>query len=447
MAQVGLGSQSIGGAFGIVYADNTFITPEMFGAVGDGVTDDTAAIQAALDALTGPLGDQVGGRIVFAPKYYLCLGKFVIINDGFAFPKQPPISLEGSGPLWSFRVPTRAGTVIDIRGADTHGKIVTTGFGKLDIKNICFRDEAATTTPWIYSTNTTLGIRKNAFYGSTTRSGVTCDQDVIILGGNTQVWAGGLDDGFQGYGTVIEQNFFDYVRRFVYGRTSANGNVVRDNYGGGECGSNLVAGACIEFDNPAVGATLYTSGNVIADNLIQYGSYPYAVKLGRTERNTVRGNNCFDGTVVTLGQLLLGASAQLNFFEAGYGHPGTPVVVDNSTTKDNVLILSDRILLDDGSNTLPSHSFAKDPDTGMWLFADGELAFGTVGAIKLHLADAIYPQVAVYAHDVHPATDDTYNLGAKPVGWKGVVVKDTTNGHWYRIVVTAGALALTDLGT
>ena len=51
--------------------------------------------------------------------------------------------------------------------------------------------------------------------------------------------------------------------------------------------------------------------------------------------------------------------------------------------------------------------------------------------------------------DVYPGTDDTYYLGKNdddsPFAWKGVIVKDTTNGTYYRIETINGVVTATDL--
>ena len=49
----------------------------------------------------------------------------------------------------------------------------------------------------------------------------------------------------------------------------------------------------------------------------------------------------------------------------------------------------------------------------------------------------------------YPATDDTYYLGKNdddtPFAWKGVILKDTTNGKYYRVEVISGVVTATDL--
>ena len=57
-----------------------FLIPEMFGAVGDGVTDDGPAIQAALDALPSE-----GGTIYFGDKTYRCLSNLTISVNNLCF--------------------------------------------------------------------------------------------------------------------------------------------------------------------------------------------------------------------------------------------------------------------------------------------------------------------------------------------------------------------------
>jgi hypothetical protein len=72
------------------------------------------------------------------------------------------------------------------------------------------------------------------------------------------------------------------------------------------------------------------------------------------------------------------------------------------------------------------------------------LAIGT-GAIKAQYDGTNW----LLTGNVYPAADNTYYLGKNdddaPFAWKGVILKDTTNGRYYRIEVINGVVTPTDL--
>jgi len=78
---------------------------------------------------------------------------------------------------------------------------------------------------------------------------------------------------------------------------------------------------------------------------------------------------------------------------------------------------------------------------------DGELDLEATTSVNLRVNSAEIVQVT--ATDLRPATDDTYYLGKNdddtPFAWKGVILKDTSNGKYYRIEVTNGSIVATDL--
>lgn len=47
--------------------------------------------------------------------------------------------------------------------------------------------------------------------------------------------------------------------------------------------------------------------------------------------------------------------------------------------------------------------------------------------------------------DFEPDTDDTYYLGDYQFGWKGAIFKDTTDGKWYSLRITNGAVVIAEV--
>ena len=56
---------------------------------------------------------------------------------------------------------------------------------------------------------------------------------------------------------------------------------------------------------------------------------------------------------------------------------------------------------------------------------------------------------AVLAQNIQPSTDNTYYIGKNdddtPAAYKGIILKDTTNGKYYRIEIISGVITATDL--
>src|SRR5258707_13004145 len=99
-----------------------FITPQDYGAVGNGVADDTAAVQAALNAAKA-----AGGGTVFFPEgTYLCTpaGSPLIALD---MTGMQGVKLQGSNALTSVLMKNGTGTLLNMSGAATDTSGVTHG--------------------------------------------------------------------------------------------------------------------------------------------------------------------------------------------------------------------------------------------------------------------------------------------------------------------------------
>ena len=289
-----------------------------FGADPTGIADSTSAIQAALNQAVAN-----GGGTVFAPSgTYLIAGVLQPQYSGTP-PVQVPLRITGTGCHYSSltggppNVPAAGSTIFNMTSAATYGKLLTLGLGYLEITGIVFKDTAGTSAPWIYTTNTTLNIHDCSFFGSKTWT--NCNQDCIVLGGTVEAFG---DDnpthGFQGYGTVIERNYFDKIRRVAWLRTYCNGISIKSNTVWADCGSNLANGACIDLMGSSAGGG--AGANYIVGNTIEVPGYPYAFSCVYAQSNVFIGNGLYDNTGTTLGMIYYGTGAASNLL-IGNSHP------------------------------------------------------------------------------------------------------------------------------
>lgn len=279
-----------------------WVDARAFGVKCDGATDDTTAIQAAIDGACG--SSSKGGTLAFPPGTCVVLGQLTWQTTGtITKVRQKSCRLVGAGASASGmdqpNLPEpNGGTIIDAQFNTTNAKILAVGEGKLEITGFTFTDSTAGSLPFILTTNTTLHIHDTAFVGSTSKSRTDCDQDAIILGGTNIDDYGGAspDAAFQGYGTVIRDNFFDHIRRAVWCRAWCNANVISGNTIWANAGSNLADGAAIDIDS-AGNTTSHGTGNAVAFNTIEVVGYPYGIRVGG-QYNTIIGNGMFDATGV-----------------------------------------------------------------------------------------------------------------------------------------------------
>lgn len=325
----------------IIDFGRTVLLPEQFGAKGDAVTDDTAAVNALLAQLYA----NNGGTGLFDPsKTYLCLGQIVVPNNGAALPKQPPMRLTSTGATThagQTGTPV-GGATLDLRYAGAVAKIDTRGLGgfELDHLTLVDRSAVANTTPFFQTTNTTVFLHHNRVQGHVSKAGVTCDQDAFVCGGTRSsgvLMNGDSDSCFQGYGSVISENCFSKIRRGVYGRTAFNANTIEKNWFLHDCGSNLAGGAAIELLGIAADGS---AGNNVCFNTIEVGAYPYGIKAQYSVLGTYIGNGMYDPTVTHLAGVRFEANATRNMVIDGFRVDTYPGISDANNPSVNTFITS-----------------------------------------------------------------------------------------------------------
>jgi hypothetical protein len=311
------------------------------GLVVDGTTDNTAAVLAALATISTAGGGTLRLPPTPGTNKIRCDGQIAIPNDGASPPRQVSVVIAGAGADHSGQAGGQpsGGTVLDLRYDGGVGKIDTRGLGVLTMRDLSLYDgSAATTTPFIQTTNTTLRLTGVAFWGNPGKSATACDQDAIVLGGtNTGTSDGTANSPFQGYDTVIERCSFDRIRRGVYLRTYANGVVIANNIWGHNCGSNLAGGAAIESLGDVTNAD---SGLDITGNVVEMGGYPYAIKCQYTLNAYIAGNNYYDQSATTLAYIRLESNAIYNTIIAGFHSDTKPHVSEAVGAAGNNTIIT-----------------------------------------------------------------------------------------------------------
>lgn len=288
-------------------------------------TDDQK-FAAALAALLA--ASPAGGTIVLGPRAHTFANQWATPYTGVAI----PIRVEGAGVAYNgnWTAPAAATTATFTYSGSGAAMMDFQHIGTAELVGIQFK-QANTGKPFCLFTNATPKIRHCAFSGG--GNGGSCVTDVVLLGGTGITVGAGDSAPFQGYGGIIEENFFDGVRKHVVFGSFANGVQVLNNTGSATCGSTDAHGAPYEFA-PGASAGIVT-GNRIAGNTIELVHYKAAVKcVLNAEINTFGPNGLFDATAgfSEYHYFAPGAGNDCNLVIDGYSSETYPLVNDADGT-------------------------------------------------------------------------------------------------------------------
>ena len=290
-----------------------------YGAVGDGTTDNTTAINNCLAAIFS-----AGGGTMYVPVgVFRVNSQIVIPNDGVTLnPKNKSIKILGAGRYWSnqtFNLTAQGGSILDLRYTGAGAKLLTLGFGALEITNIAITTLANDfSTPFVMTTNTRLYIHDASFFGNNSATGTSVTQDCIVLGGTGTITNNTIAAPFQGYGTVIENCNFDFIRRAVWGQNYCNGITVRSNWVMYNCGGSEAFRFIGDVTNSS-------AGNVFQNNVLEVTNYTQMWYLDRCVNFSFTDNSSYDNINGTCAFMVFNTALSQNHFWRDGGFQAAPI--------------------------------------------------------------------------------------------------------------------------
>lgn len=257
-----------------------------YGADPTGATDSAAAILAA-DAAA----EAAGGDVYFPAGTYRVDSQLIPASTaGSGVSTIRPRRWVGDG-AWNDSTASvhhiARGTILDCRYA-SGAALLLRPRGGIEICGITFHQlGTAHTQPYVKITNMTTSIHHCAFIGHEDKVRQTCDQDAIVFGGTLEVIGEVENSPFQGYGTVVQNCFFDRIKSAGLWQTWANGIVFQDSVLWGNCGGDAafkISGA----------ATNSCTGAIIANNVVEITNYERFVDATNLIAGNIDNNGLYD---------------------------------------------------------------------------------------------------------------------------------------------------------
>jgi hypothetical protein len=398
---------------------NGFVNVKDFGAKGDGVTDDTAAIQAAINSLT-------------AYQTLICAGNFKITTS-LSITNKSDIRITGGGSIFFSGAPSGAfifqlvGTVSSLE-IDHLTLIGDNDASYFQIAIGCFSGQTISNTRFhdLNISNINVGISLNASLGGTWIKGVCSNNTLTNLVG---VSAG------QGYG--IHLAGATNIR--VYGNVVDNASRHGIYQGSGtNCNNVIEANQIVNHRSAVFDATYRTAisctrstGVTIANNKVMNG-YDGGLEVSHENATALTG-----GDIIVTGNSFTGRLNNVPYILIGQQAVPTVAVVSNVEIIGNLFnsaaiggIFSCEIYIANGLQINIQHNTIRRTGVGASLAQCIEVGDSTFATSDTHIGDITIRNNAASASAVVAGTRFLYISTQLCTGSSTYTIKDNTYKGW-----------------
>ena len=319
--------------------NNTLLTPVsqlLSGRVGAtynvaayGIYPNGMDCRAALQALLDTMYNNGGGTLEFNSGTYRVSGRLKPKWTTACVGKSVPLKVTGTGAFMQGQLSLgvqAGGTILRYVGSDSILWDLR-GVGLTEFTGLTMMDTTHGMTIFIRSTLNTVHVHDCSFFGD--KSQYSADDIGIVLGSYKRGTPDGLcadgdttiNSGFQGYGTVIRDNFFNGISYGVWGRHNANGIHILNNTWWNNCGG----WAAVRFGTN--GNYNLSASNLISGNLIESSWYQNGIALYNSSKAIICENQFYDHTDTCDFDIYLDQYSTFCYVEAQFCNTDTAKIV------------------------------------------------------------------------------------------------------------------------
>lgn len=279
-----------------------------------------------------------GGTLQFNEGVYRVTGTLTPKWSNQCIGKSVPLKVLGAGAFMQGQLGTgqaAGGTILRFVSTDSIMWSLR-GVGLTEFSGLTFVDSAVGGAKmFIRTTLNTIHVHDCAFFGD--KSAFSAEDRAIVCGSTLEGTGDGLcadgdtsmNSAFQGYGTVIRDNFFNSISYGVWLRQFANAVHVLNNTWWNNCGGD----AAIQVGLP--GETNAAVSNLISGNLIEMVSYRYGIRCQGAPKSIIVENQFYDHSDDSLRyDVYLDNASEYSYLELpyNYGTDTSKIFYDGSQT-------------------------------------------------------------------------------------------------------------------